>query len=384
MGILRDKTAIVGIGQTEFGKLLPQAEERLACEAILAALDDAGIKPREVDGFCSYTMETTSEVDIARNIGAGDVTFISQVGYGGGAGCGTVGHAVMAVATGQANVVVAWRSRKRSARSARIWASGTSQVDEAGRWTRPWGLLRPADEIAMLGRRYMHEYGATRECFAAVALAFRKHANRNPRAAMYERTLSHDQYLNARWVSEPLCLFDCCLETDGALAAVIVSRERARDCRRQPVYVHALAQGFPAQHQAMTNYFCDDPLRSPSWVCGKQLWRDSEFTPADVKVAQIYDAFSPLIPLALEGFGFCGRGEAKDFVADGNIEWPGGRLPLNTSGGSLSEAYVHGFNLIIEGVRQMRGSSHNQVADAQCCLVASADCVPSSALMLRR
>ena len=134
----------------------------------------------------------------------------------------------------------------------------------------------------------------------------------------------------------------------------------------------------------MTNYFCDDPLRSSSWVCGKQLWRNSEFTPADVKVAQIYDAFTPLIPLALEGFGFCARGEAKDFVADSNLQWPGGRLPLNTSGGSLSEAYVHGFNLILEGVRQMRGSSHNQVAGAQCCLVASADAVPSSALILRK
>jgi acetyl-CoA acetyltransferase len=382
--MLRDKTAIVGIGQTEFGKLLPKSEERLACEAIMAALDDAGIAPREVDGLCSYTMETCSEAEIARNIGAGEITFFSQVGYGGGAGCATAGHAVMAVATGQANVVVAWRSRKRSARSARIWASGTAQVADMGRWTRPWGLLRPADEIAMLGRRYMHEYGATRDLFAAVAMAFRKHANRNPLAAMYKRPLSYEEYMNARWVSEPLCLFDCCLETDGALAAVIVSRERARDCRQPPVYVHAAAQGLPIQNQPMTNYFCEQPLRTASWVCGKQLWRESEFTPADVKVAQIYDAFTPLIPLALEGFGFCRPGEAGDFAAGGNLEWPGGRLPLNTSGGSLSEAYIHGFNLITEGVRQMRGNSVNQVTGAQCCLVASADCVPSSALLLRR
>jgi acetyl-CoA acetyltransferase len=321
---------------------------------------------------------------VARNIGAGDITFFSQVGYGGGAGCATVGHAAMAVAAGQANVVVAWRSRKRSARSARIWASAAESVAASSRWSRPWGLLRPADEVAMLARRYMHQYGATRECFAEVALALRAHANRNPRAAMYSRPLSRDEYMSARWVSEPLCLFDCCLESDGALAAVIVSRERARDCRRPPVYIHAFAQAMPRQIFSMTNYYCEDPLRTPSFVCGKLLWRDADFIPADVKVAQIYDAFSPLIPFALEGFGFCGRGESRDFVRGGRLRWDSGGVAVNTAGGSLSEAYVHGFNLITEGVRQMRGTSTSQVEDAQCCLVASAEAVPSGALLLRR
>jgi acetyl-CoA acetyltransferase len=381
--MLKDRTAIAGIGETTFGKLLPASEERLACEAILTALDDAGIAPREVDGLCSYTMETTDATEVARNIGAGDITFFSQVGYGGGAGCATVGHAAMAVAAGQANVVVAWRSRKRSARSARIWASGAESMAATGRWSRPWGLLRPADEVAMLARRYMYQHGATRDSLAEVALALREHANRNPRAAMYSRPLSRDQYMNARWVSEPLCLFDCCLETDGALAAVIVSRERARDCRRPPVYIHAVAQGMPRQIFGMTNYFCEDPLRTPSFVCGNMLWRDSDFAPADVKVAQIYDAFSPLILFALEGFGFCPRGEAGDFVRGGSLRWDGGAIAVNTAGGSLSEAYVHGFNLITEGVRQMRGSSTAQVEGAECCLVASAEAVPSGALLLR-
>jgi acetyl-CoA acetyltransferase len=382
--MLKDRTAIAGIGETTFGKLLPASEERLACEAILTALDDAGIAPREVDGLCSYTMETTDATDVARTIGAGDITFFSQVGYGGGAGCATVGHAAMAVAAGQAKVVVAWRSRKRSARSARIWANAANSVASTGRWTRPWGLLRPADEIAMLARRYMHEYGATRECLAEVALALRAHANRNPRAAMHSRPLSREEYMSARWVSEPLCLFDCCLESDGALAAVVVSRERARDCRRPPVYVHAFTQGMPQQVFNMTNYFSEDPLRTASFVCGKLLWREAEFTPADVKVAQIYDAFSPLILFALEGFGFCPRGAAKDFVSGGRLRWDAGALAVNTAGGSLSEAYVHGFNLITEGVRQMRGTSASQVEGAQCCLVASAECVPSGALLLRR
>jgi acetyl-CoA acetyltransferase len=382
--MLKDRTAIAGIGETNFGKLLPQSEQRLACEAILAALDDAGIAPREVDGLCSYTMETTDATEVARNIGAGDVTFFSQVHYGGGAGCATVGHAAMAVAAGQANVVVAWRSRKRSARSARIWASAAESVAVSGRWSRPWGLLRPADEIAMLARRYLHEYGATRDAFAEVALALRAHANRNPRAAMHDRPLTREEYMSARWVSEPLCLFDCCLETDGALAAVIVSNERARDCRHRPVYIHAFEQAMPRQVFSMTNYFCEDPLRTPSFVGARLLWRDADFTPADVRVAQIYDAFSPLILFALEGFGLCARGEAPDFVRGGRLRWDGGGVAVNTAGGSLSEAYVHGFNMITEGVRQMRGASTSQVDGAQCCLVASADCVPSGALLLRR
>jgi len=382
--MIKDRTAIAGIGETNFGKLLAISEERLACEAILAALDDAGIVAGEVDGLCSYTMETTDATEVARNIGAGDITFFSQVGYGGGAGCATVAHGAMAVATGQANVVVAWRSRKRSARSARIWASGTESLMATGRWSRPWGLLRPADEIAMLARRYMHEYGATRESLAEVALALRAHANRNPHATMHSRPLTREEYMSARWVSEPLCLFDCCLESDGALAAVIVSSERARDCRRPPVYIHAIAQAMPRQIFSMTNYYAEDPLLTPSFVCGRQLWRDADFAPGDVKVAQIYDAFSPLILFALEGFGFCKRGEAAEFVRNGRLRWDGASPAVNTAGGSLSEAYVHGFNMITEGVRQMRGTSTAQVEDADCCLVASAECVPSGALLLRR
>ncbi len=189
----------------------------LALQAIVAALDDAGIEPAEVDGLSSYTLETTEEVDIARNLGLGDLTYFGQVGYGGGAGCGVVGQAAMAVATGQCKVAVAWRSRKRGAASSRPWAGVASRVGGNQQWTRPFGLLRPVDEIAMLTRRYLHEYGATRDHLANVALAFRRHANHNPAAMMRDRPLTRDQYMAARWVSEPLCLFDNCLETDGAV-----------------------------------------------------------------------------------------------------------------------------------------------------------------------
>jgi acetyl-CoA acetyltransferase len=356
----------------------------MACAAIKAALDDAGIDPAEVDGLSSYAMESNVEVEVARNLGLGDVTWFSQVGYGGGAGCAVVGNAAMAVATGQCRVAVAWRARKRGDAANRPWAQVGERVDGPGQWSRPWGLLRPVDEIAMLARRYMYEYGMTRPQLANAALAFRKHANRNPAALMYEKPLTREQYLSARWISEPLCLFDNCLESDGAVALVIVAAERARNLDRPTVLIHGFSQGLNAQHQTMTNYFRDDPLEGPAWACSQLLWRNADVGPEDVDVAQLYDAFSPLIPLSLEGYGFCKRGEGGDFMEDGGIEWPRGRLPVNTSGGGMSEAYVHGINLISEAVRQIRGTSTCQVEGAETSLVTSGEGVPTSALLLRR
>jgi acetyl-CoA acetyltransferase len=378
----RDAAAIVGIGETTFAKHLDEPEKVLALRAIAAALDDAGIDPAEVDGLSSYTLETTEEIEIARNLGLGDITYFGQVGYGGGAGCAVVGQAAMAVATGQCDVAVAWRSRKRGSAASRPWAGVSSRVGGNQQWTRPFGLLRPVDEIAMLTRRYLHEYGATRDHLANVALAFRRHANANPAAVMHDRPLTRDEYLSARWVSEPLCLFDNCLETDGACAVVLCRPDRARDTASPPALVHAWAQSIPQQHQTMTNFFCDDPLEGPAWACARKLWALAEIGPDQVDVAQLYDAFSPLILLSLEGYGFCRRGEAGPFTDDGGLEL-GGRLPTNTSGGGMSEAYLHGFNLITEAVRQVRGTSTNQVPGVTWSLVTSGEGVPTGALLLR-
>jgi acetyl-CoA acetyltransferase len=381
MAGFKDATAVVGIGQTDFAKRLPETEKALACRAVLAALDDAGIAPGEVDALASYTMEETDEVEVAKALGLGDLTFFSKVGYGGGGSCATVAHLAAAVATGQATVGVAWRSRKRGS-GPRPWKNTAVQLPTPAQWTRPFGLLRPVDEIGMLARRYMHQYGASRDHLFNVALACRNRANQNPAAIMYERPLTRDMYMSSRWISEPLCLFDNCLETDGALACVVVSRERARDCRQRPVYVHAAAQGLPAQHHGMVNYWNDDPLTGPAWTAARHLWKHADLTPDDVDVAQIYDAFTPLILLSLEGYGFCGRGEGGAFTEGGALE-TGGRLPVNTGGGGLSEAYVHGFNLINEGVKQLRGISTAQVPGAATCLVTAGEGVPTSALLLR-
>src|SRR5512144_721669 len=255
---IKGETAVAGIGQTAFGKGLPDTELSLACQAIAMALDDAGIAPSEVDGLASYTMEPNREVDVARSVGLGDITYFSQVGFGGGAGCGVIGQAAMAIATGQCNVAVAWRARKRADPTSRPWAQAQARIADSWQWTRPFGIIRPVDEIAMLTRRYMHEYGGTREHLANIAIAFRKHAARNPASTMGHKPLTRDDYMNARWISEPLCLFDNCLETDGALAVVITSAERARDLKQKPAYVHAFAQGLPPNHQTMTNYFTED------------------------------------------------------------------------------------------------------------------------------
>ncbi len=187
-----------------------------------------------------------------------------------------MGHAAVAVATGQATVAVAWRSRKRGAAASRPWSQVANRVGGSHQWSRPFGLLRPVDEIAMLARRYLHEFGGTREQLAAVAVTVREHANRNPAAMMYEKPLTVEQYLEARWISEPLCLFDNCLESDGAAAVVIVSAERAKDLDVIPAYVHGFAQAIPQQHQVMTNYFGDDPLQGPAWACADLLWRNAD------------------------------------------------------------------------------------------------------------
>ncbi len=377
-----DAAAIVGIGATEWSKAADDDELTLALRAITVALHDAGVDPSEVDGLSSYTLEATEEIEVARNLGTTDVGYFGRVHYGGGAGCGVVGQAAMAVATGVCNVAVAWRSRKRASAASRPWAGVADRVGGNQQWTRPFGLLRPVDEIAMLARRYFHDHGATREDLCSVAMAVRAHANLNPAAQMFAKEMTRESYFASRMISEPLCLFDNCLETDGAAAVVIVAPDRARTCANPPVWVHAWAQSLPRQHQTMTNYFCDDPLRGPAWACAEMLWERADVGPSDVDVAQLYDAFTPLVLLSLEGYGFCDRGEAAAFVADSGIG-PGGELPVNTSGGGLSEAYVHGFNLIVEGVRQARGTSTSQVPGVEWSLVTSGEGVPTGALLLR-
>ncbi|MDR3510982.1 MAG: hypothetical protein P4L73_05070 [Caulobacteraceae bacterium] len=381
--MLKDRSAIVGVGCTAFAKNLAESELELACGAIKAALDDAGIAPREVDAVASFTQEETPEFEIARNLGFGELHAFSQVAHGGGAICGAVGQAAVAVAAGVARTAVVWRARKRGDPSKRQWAAVRARVSDHWKWSRPHGLLRPVDEVAVLARRYMHEYGLTREQLASVALTQRAYANANPGALMRGRPLDLESYMAGRMISDPLCIFDNCLESDGAAAIVLTSTERARDLCRPPVLIHAFSQGMSRQHQLMSDYHGADPLRSSSWATAANLWRQSDIGPDGLDVAQIYDAFSPMVLFCLEAYGVCARGEAGAFAAAGELG-PGGRLPTNTSGGSLSEVYLHGANLLVEAVRQLRGEAATQIEGARACLVATCDSTPNGALILRR
>jgi acetyl-CoA acetyltransferase len=246
----------------------------------------------------------------------------------------------------------------------------------------PWGLIRPVDVIGMWAHRHMHEYGTRREHFGNVAVAARKHAQRNPGAMMYGRPLDMETYLAARVIGWPLHLYDCCLETDGALALVVTSVERARDLCRKPVLVHAVAQASGPNPVHLANYNNTPAMETTSVFCARMLWSRSELGPRDMDCAQIYDAFTPLVVMGLEDYGFCKRGEGGPFTDDGRIEI-GGELPVLTSGGGLSEAYVHGFNLLLEGVRQIRGTSVNQVPGCRATLVTGASGVATSAVVLR-
>lgn len=380
--MLKDRTAIVGIGLTPFAKKREISELAGGCEAIKMALDDAGLKPSDVDGMVRYEIETNTPEKYTRALGIENLSFFGSVEYGGGAGCGTILHAAMAVATGVANVVVCLRSRNRGS-GGRPWARTGNWVEGDWQFSSPYGLIRPVDQIAMLARRYMIDFGVQIEHFGAAAVACRKHAQRNPMALM-QKPMTLEDHRNSRIIADPMRMFDCCLESDGSLACVITSAERARDLRQRPAYIHAASQGMGPNASIMTNYYKKNFLETPNVCAARDLWKRSDIQPKDVRCAQLYDAFTPLILVSLEEYGFVKPGDAGPFALEGNLEWPNGRLPINTSGGSLSEAYVHGFNLICEGVRQLRGTSTTQVPDCETVLVTSGAGVPNGALLLRR
>lgn len=383
------RAAIAGLGTTEFSKNSGRTEIRLAMEATLAALADAGIDPSEVDGFCSYSVDKVPEYEIARLLGASDVKFFSQIPHGGGAACAPVMHAAMAVATGVAKTVVVYRAMNE--RSWYRFGSGSYGFDSTPifenvnyGWYMPHGFHTPAAWVGMFARRYMHAYGATSEDFGRVAVAARDFAATNPAAFFHGKPITLEEHQASRWICEPLHLLDCCQESDGAVAMVITSVERARDLKQKPVVINAAAQGIHSGQQIMTSFYRDDITGLPEMgLVAKQLWQQSGLTPKDVQTAVIYDHFTPFVLPQLEEFGFVPRGEAKDFIRAG---WHarGGTLPVNTHGGQLGEAYIHGMNGIAEGVRQVRGSAVNQVADVQHVLVTAGTGVPTSGLILSK
>jgi len=379
---IQDRVAIVGIGQLPFAKDIGRPIADTAVEAIQLALDDAGLVAEDVDGMCMLEMEATHEVSIARRLGVEGLRWWSKISYGGGASAATVMQAAAAIASGLATTVVCHRARNRGSRASRPWSQEKVLVKDDKALHTPWGLIRPVDVIGMWAHRHMHDFGTKREHFGNVAIAARKHANRNPAAMMRDRPLDMETYLNARVIGYPLHLYDCCLETDGALACIVTSIERARDLRRKPALVHSVAQASGPNPVHLANFNNTPAMETTSVFCARLLWERSVLGPKDMGCAQIYDAFTPLVITGLEDYGFCKRGEGGPYTEGGRIEL-GGAMPVLTSGGGLSEAYVHGFNLILEAVRQIRGTSTNQVPGCEATLVTGASGVATSALVLR-
>ncbi|WP_026919698.1 lipid-transfer protein [Gordonia shandongensis] len=385
---LSGKAAIAGIGATEFSKDSGRSELRLAAEAVNAALADAGLTATDVDGLVTFTMDTNMEIAVARAVGIPQLTYFSRIHYGGGAACSTVQQAAMAVATGVCDVAVAYRAfNERSGnRFGQVNAAVANQENSSGTdnaFSYPHGLSTPAAFVAMVARRYMHEYGATSEDFGRIAVVDRKHAATNPNAFFYGKPITLEDHQASRFIAEPLHLLDCCQESDGGVAIVVVSPERAKDLKQKPVTIAGAASGSGSDQFIMTSYYREAlPELEEMGLVGEQLFAQSGLTPDDIDTAVLYDHFTPYTLIQLEELGFCGRGEAKDFVREPGALEVGGRLPLNTHGGQLGEAYIHGMNGIAETVRQLRGTSVNQVDGAQRALVTAGTGVPTSGLIL--
>ena len=383
------KTAIAGIGATDFSKCSGRSTLRLAVEACEAAIGDAGITPEMIDGMVTYTVDDNHEIDVCRSLGTDRLTHFSRIHHSGGAACGTIHQAAMAVMSGAATYCLVYRafnerSEVRFGVGVQERAPLPTPMEVDFGWSSPFGLLTPASWVAMFAQRYLHEYGATTEDFGRVAVACRRHAANNPAAFFYKQPITLEDHQKSRWIVKPLRLLDCCQETDGGQAFVVTTLERARDLKSKPSVIRAAVQGSCDDQQMMKSYYRKSISGiSEMALCAEQVYAESGLSAADIQAAIFYDHFTPLVLPQIEEFGFCERGEAKDFVKDGNIEI-GGRLPVNTHGGLIGEAYLHGMNGIAEGVRLTRGVSCNQPKQLENVLVTAASAVPTSALILSR
>jgi acetyl-CoA acetyltransferase len=372
----RGAAAIVGAGCTEFSRHAGRTELQLACESITAALRDAGLTAADVDGLVSYTVDPVEETELIRSVGFDGIGWSSRVPYGGGGSMGVLLHAAAAIASGAADVVVAYRAIRARSGATRFGGAKTAPSPTSGhagttamQWCMPFGVLTPASWMAFNSVRYMHTFGVTSADIGRGVVQMREYAATNPAAWGYQNPITLDDHQNSRWIVEPcIHLLDCCQETDGSVALVITSRDRAKDMPNPPVHIAAASgSALFEQEIASDHYRPDLSIMEGSVALGTRLFDDAGFSRDDIDVAMIYDAFSPILLMQLEGLGFCGFGEAKDFIAEGNLSIDG-RLPVNTNGGLIGEGYIHGLNLVLEATRQLRGTAVNQVAGARTAL----------------
>lgn len=371
---LRNQAAIVGIGQSEYGRFLPDSQLKLGAKAFKAALEDAGLDRSDVDGVAIH-LGWPLGIDYDRMAEAFglELRWAAETWLHGRFVTSTLQHAAMAVACGLADVVACFTAisftRERQILGGPGDTEGTRDDGGTHGESPHYGLTAPAGGAALGMQRYMAAYGATSEQLAAVPVAFRKHALLSPYAVM-KKPMTVADHQASRMVVDPLHLFDCCQITDAAAVALVTTAERARDMKKKPVYV----SGMQGMRSGREEFIFAPPgigINQQSGTQKRIRWNENEvYAKAGIEQSSVdglytYDAFSPLVLFVLERFGFCGPGEAAAFVQNGRIEL-GGDLPMNTSGGLLSEAHVGGWNSILEMVRQLRGEAGpRQIANAR-------------------
>lgn len=362
---------MVGIGETPYYKWgqSPDAEFALALKAVLAACENAGISPKQIDGFSSYSNDRSEASRLAAALGINDLRLaVMQWGGGGGGAAAAVANAAAAIASGQAECVIVLRALAQGQYGRFGQGSRARTVSGPGAHTLPFGLMSAAHMFAMRVNRFMHDHGVHQEALRAVALASYAHAQNNPRALMYGRPLDESAYDASRWIVEPFHLFDCCQENDGAAAMVLVAAERAKDFPHPGCYILGAVSG--SHHRAGASVHNDPSYATSCFdTVAPRLFDMAKITPGDVDVLQSYENFTGGVVMAMVEHGFCTPAQVNDFFTVENLIAIGGRLPINTSGGNLAEAYMHGLGLTIEAVRQVWGQSTNQVKEVDVSLM---------------
>lgn len=383
---MNGRAVVVGIGESAYYKHggSPDSEFQLACTAIQNATKDAGLELRQLDGLVSYMDDRNSPLRVAAALGFDDLKWSATPWAGGGNNsAASIQFADAAVSGGYADYVVAFRALAQG----QFHRLGSGSGAAAGRapegltWGVPYGLMTPAHECALQTARWMHDHRVSQDALASISLASYANAQRNPRAVRYGRPLTRDQYHASRWIVEPLHLFDCCQENDGAAAVIVTTPERARDLPGKAVPILTTAQGL-GPDIGITAF---QQRHFPSMYyenVGRTIWNRSGVRPRDVDVLQLYENFTGPVLMALCELGFCLPEEVDGFVGDGALEGPDARLPFNTSGGNLAEAYIHGLEMVVEAVRQSRGDSTCQVANVELSLaVGGPGYAPGSAVL---
>jgi acetyl-CoA acetyltransferase len=370
------EAVIAGIGATEFSKESGRSELQLAAECSLAACEDAGVDPRDIDGMITFTIDNSDEINLAPCLGVRDLAYSTRVPGGGSGAAATLYQAMALVNAGLCNTVLIWRAMNERSQY-RFGQNHTSNTVSAGigagsmLWGVPFGALTPACWLALQTHPYMQRYGVTNRDLGLLSVQQRAYAATNPKAWFYGKPITLEDHQNSKWVQEPvLRMLDCCQESDGGVALLVTTLERARDLKQPPVKIAGATQSIPFESEVVSNVYHDDLMIMPESTTAKRLYAQTGMGPSDIQAAMLYDAFTPFVFTQIEAFGFCGRGEAKDFIKNGDIAI-NGRLPVNTHGGLLGEAYIHGMNSMAEGVRQVRGSSVNQVKNVTNVLVSS-------------